>query len=163
MYLVSTAPGHLAPLDAPLLARLCLALAYADQATAQVQAVGLLVKAPNTKLPIQSPWLAIMNRQTEIARKLAAELALPRRSAAGPAWRRRATPSVRTTGGASDMASASGPQVPDGCSPGAPIEASPGALAGLPARVGRPPLADAAGAALRPCHERLPFKAGVRR
>jgi hypothetical protein len=56
--------------DAPLLARLCMALAYADEATAQVQAVGLLVKAPNTKLPIQSPWLAIMNRQTEIARKL---------------------------------------------------------------------------------------------
>ena len=85
MYLVSTAPGHLAPLDAPLLGRLCLALAYADEATAQVQAVGLLVKAPNTKLPIQSPWLAIMNRQTEIARKLAAELALPpaQRSRAG--------------------------------------------------------------------------------
>ena len=46
--------------------------------------MGLLVKAPNTKLPIQSPWLAIMNRQTEIARKLAAELALP------PAQRSRA-------------------------------------------------------------------------
>ena len=87
MYLVSTAPGHLAPVDAPLLARLCMALAYADEATAQVQAVGLLVKAPNTKLPIQSPWLAIMNRQTEIARKLAAELALPpaQRSRAGMA------------------------------------------------------------------------------
>ena len=42
-----------------------------------MQAVGLLVKAPNTKLPIQSPWLAIMNRQTEIARKLAAKAALP--------------------------------------------------------------------------------------
>ena len=85
MYLLSTAPGHLAPLDAPLLARLCLALAYADEATAQVQAVGLLVKAPHTKLPIQSPWLAIVNRQTEIARKLAAELALPpaQRSRAG--------------------------------------------------------------------------------
>ena len=39
--------------------------------------MGLLVKAPNTKLPIQSPWVAVMNRQTEIARKLAAELALP--------------------------------------------------------------------------------------
>ena len=42
MYLASTAPGHLAPLDAPLLARLCLALAYADEATARVQAVGPL-------------------------------------------------------------------------------------------------------------------------
>jgi hypothetical protein len=44
----------------------------------------MLVKAPKTKLPIQSPWVAIMNRQTEIARKLAAELALP------PAQRSRA-------------------------------------------------------------------------
>jgi hypothetical protein len=42
-----------------------------------VRALGLLVKAPNTGLPIQSPWLAVMNRQTEIARKLAAELAPP--------------------------------------------------------------------------------------
>jgi hypothetical protein len=54
-----------------------LALAHTDEATAQVQAAGLLVEAPHTKLPIQSPWVAIMNRQAEIARKLAAELALP--------------------------------------------------------------------------------------
>ena len=76
-----------AMVDVPPLARLCMALAYADEATAQVQAVGHLVKAPHTKLPIQSPWVAIMNRQTEIARKLAAELALPpaQRSRAGMA------------------------------------------------------------------------------
>ena len=50
-----------------------------------VRTLGLLVMAPNTGLPIQSPWLAVMNRQTEIARKLAAELALPpaQRSRAG--------------------------------------------------------------------------------
>jgi hypothetical protein len=42
-----------------------------------VRALCLLVKAPNTGLPIQSPWVAVMNRQTEIARKLAAGLALP--------------------------------------------------------------------------------------
>ena len=58
------------------MARLCLAQARADEATAHVQATGLLVKAPQTKLPVQSPWVAIMNRQTEIARKLAAESAL---------------------------------------------------------------------------------------
>ena len=47
----------------------------------------LLVKAPHTKLPIQSPWVAIMNRQAEIADKLAAKLALPpaQRSRAGMA------------------------------------------------------------------------------
>jgi hypothetical protein len=51
--------------------------------------VALLVKAPNTALPIQSPWVAIMKRQTEIARKLAAELALP------PAQRSRAAMALR--------------------------------------------------------------------
>jgi hypothetical protein len=30
-----------------------------------VRALSHLVKAPNTGLPIQSPWAAIMNRQTE--------------------------------------------------------------------------------------------------
>ncbi len=68
-----------------------------------------LVKAPNTGLPIQSPWLAIVNRQPGIARKLAAELALPpaRRSrAALPPWskprdgrrRRHASPQAPSAG-----------------------------------------------------------------
>ena len=46
------------------------------------------MRAPNTGLPLQPPWwVAAMNRQTEIARKLAAELALPpaQRSRAGVA------------------------------------------------------------------------------
>ena len=52
-------------------------MSRAPLADRNVRALGLLVKAPNTGLPIQSPWLAVMNCQTEIARKLAAELALP--------------------------------------------------------------------------------------
>ena len=32
MYRANAAPGHLNPMDAPLLARLCMALAYADKA-----------------------------------------------------------------------------------------------------------------------------------
>ncbi len=64
-------------LSARLLARLRLVLACADASTAQGQALGLLVKAPHTKLPIQSPWVAIMDGQIEIARTLSAELALP--------------------------------------------------------------------------------------
>ena len=89
--ILAKAPGHLTTVDAPLLARLCVALAYADEANAQVQALGLLVKAPNTKLPIQSPWVAIMNRQTEIARRLLtgrAALGAGRSSAAVPHPRR---------------------------------------------------------------------------
>jgi hypothetical protein len=77
MYLAHAAPGHLTPLDAPLLARLVMALAYADEANEKIEVTGLLVKAPNTGLPIQSPYLPVLNRQTDIARKLAAELALP--------------------------------------------------------------------------------------
>ena len=56
-----------------------------------MRALGLLVKAPNTGLPIQPPWVAIMNRQAEIARQLAAELALP------PAQRSRAAVSGANT------------------------------------------------------------------
>lgn len=84
MFTSNVAPGHLLPIDAPLLARLCTALAYADQANEQIEELGMLVKAPNTGLPIQSPYFPILNRQTDLARKLAAELALP------PAQRNRA-------------------------------------------------------------------------
>jgi hypothetical protein len=86
MYLANAAPGHLSPIDAPLLARICVALAYADEANEKIEVMGLLVKAPNTGLPLQSPYLPVLNRQTEIARKLAAELALP------PAQRNRVGP-----------------------------------------------------------------------
>ncbi len=86
MYLANAAPGHLSPIDAPLLAGLCVALAYADEANDKIEELGLLVKAANTGLPLQSPYLPVLNRQTEIARKLAAELALP------PAQRNRVGP-----------------------------------------------------------------------
>jgi phage terminase small subunit len=75
--LANVHPDHLAPIDGPLLARYCLALAFADEATERLQETSMLVKAPNTGLPIQSPYLPVINRQTDIARKLAAELALP--------------------------------------------------------------------------------------
>ena len=77
MYLANAAPGHLMPIDAPLLARLCMALAYADEANEKIETTGLVVKAPNSGMPLQSPYLPVLNRQTDIARKLAAELALP--------------------------------------------------------------------------------------
>src|SRR3954453_18254165 len=95
MYLANAVPGHLTPMDGPLLARLCVALAYADQANERIEATGMLVKAPNTGLPIQSPYLPVLNRQTEIARKLAAELALP------PAQRNRIGPESIDRGGTS--------------------------------------------------------------
>jgi hypothetical protein len=77
MFIANVAPGQLTPIDAPLLGRLCMCLAYADDANERIEATGLMVKAPNTGLPIQSPFMAVMNRQTELARKLSADLALP--------------------------------------------------------------------------------------
>lgn len=100
-YLQTTAPGTLAPQDAPLLGRLCLALAFADEATRKMEQAGLVIRAPNTGLPIQSPYLPIVNRQTEIARKLAAELGLT------VAQRNR-------TGGAGDGAGDDGSDLLDG-------------------------------------------------
>ena len=96
MYLANVAPGHLLPIDAPLLARLCVALAFADEAHEQIESLGMLVKAPNTGLPIQSPYMAVMNRQTEIARKIASELALPpsQRNRIGPYGSDHARPSA---------------------------------------------------------------------
>src|SRR3954452_25032943 len=95
MFLANAAPGHLTPIDAPLLGRLCMCLAYADEANEKITVSGLMVKAPNTGLPIQSPYLAVMNRQTELARKLSAELALP------PAQRNRMGPHAAADGSAS--------------------------------------------------------------
>jgi hypothetical protein len=58
--------------------------------------MGHFVKAPNTGPPLQPPWVAVMNRQTGIARKLAAELALRRaqrsRAGTGPPPRNAALP-----------------------------------------------------------------------
>jgi hypothetical protein len=76
MYITNTAPGHLLPVDGPMLGRLCTALSYADQANEKIEELGMLVKAPNTGLPLQSPYFPVLNRQTDLARKLAAELAL---------------------------------------------------------------------------------------
>src|ERR1700760_4878126 len=95
MYLANAAPGHLTAIDAPLLARLCVALAYADEANEMIDSMGLLVKAPPPGLPFQSPYLPVLNRQTEIARKLAAELAIP------PAQRNRIGPNAMDDAAAS--------------------------------------------------------------
>jgi len=37
MYLANAAPGHLSPIDGPLLPRLCVALAYADEANEKLE------------------------------------------------------------------------------------------------------------------------------
>ncbi len=74
-YVENSAPGHLSPLDVPLLSLLCTTLARVDHAE-QAMNDALIIRAPISGAPIQSPWLAIINKGTELARKLAAELSL---------------------------------------------------------------------------------------
>jgi phage terminase small subunit len=62
--------AHLAPIDGPLLARYAIALAIADEATERLN--GKLLRRA-----MPSPYLSILNRQVDLARKLAAELGLP--------------------------------------------------------------------------------------
>ena len=84
-YLANAAPGHLAPIDAPILAMLCMCLSRKDEAESamegkmlvQLRSAGQKKTDPPKGPIIQSPWMPIVNRQTELARKLAADLALP--------------------------------------------------------------------------------------
>lgn len=76
LYTATAAPGHLAPLDAPLLARMCLCFALADESWDDMTSTGKLVKSPNGT-PQQSPFLPIWNRQNEIALKICSALCLP--------------------------------------------------------------------------------------
>jgi hypothetical protein len=74
-FLTNTAPGHLAPVDSPLLAMLCMCLARKDAAEAAM-GNAMIVRAPQTGVPMQSPWLPIINRQSVLAERFAAALAL---------------------------------------------------------------------------------------
>ena len=76
-HFMRTAPaGLLRPVDAPLLARLCVALALADRAAAELQGGALVATTPNGAL-VQNPAIGIMNRAAEAARRFASELGLP--------------------------------------------------------------------------------------
>jgi len=59
-------------LDRAALAAYCGAYALWAEATAQIQKYGSMIKSP-TGFPIQSPYLAIVNRQAEIMMRIASE------------------------------------------------------------------------------------------
>ena len=66
-YAVENAPpGLLRKLDASVLEAWCAAHVVHRQALIELRKTGLIVKAPNTKLPIQSPFLPIVNKQALI-------------------------------------------------------------------------------------------------
>jgi P27 family predicted phage terminase small subunit len=67
-------PGLLKHLDRSILTIWVIAEDCHRQASQKVNEVGMLIKAPNTGLPIQSPYMAIQNKQAHIMMNAAAQL-----------------------------------------------------------------------------------------
>lgn len=74
-FLTTTAPGHLMPVDAPMLAELCHTLSMLHSARAKLRVTGDVMKSKDGNF-YQSPWLAVVNRQREAMIKLMSNLAL---------------------------------------------------------------------------------------
>lgn len=79
-YVAEGARGALQPSDMPILARLCIALALADEATDGVARTGMLVRYEGAPAPVPNPLIAVMNAQAEIASRLAQRLELSLKS-----------------------------------------------------------------------------------
>jgi P27 family predicted phage terminase small subunit len=74
-YAVEHAPlGLLKKLDRSVLAAWVVAEDLHRRASEQVEKLGILTKAPNTGLPIQSPYLPVLNKQAQIILKAAEQL-----------------------------------------------------------------------------------------
>ena len=74
-YAITHSPhGLLKQLDSSVLAIWVVAEDLHRQAAEKVSQFGLLTKSPNAGLPLQSPYLAILNKQAQIMLKAAAEL-----------------------------------------------------------------------------------------
>jgi P27 family predicted phage terminase small subunit len=74
-YALECAPPHLLKrLDMSVLEIWACAADLYRQAQAGLIKTGLLVKAPNTGVPMQSPYLAIANKQAQIMTKAAVEM-----------------------------------------------------------------------------------------
>lgn len=72
--LESAPPGLLKKLDMSILEVWASAADLYRKAQAGLAKTGLLVKAPNTGVPMQSPYLAIANKQAQIMAKAATEM-----------------------------------------------------------------------------------------
>jgi len=74
-YAIEHAPaGLLRKLDRSVLTVWVVAEELHRRASEQVEKFGILTKAPHTGLPIQSPFLPVLNRQAGVMLKCAAEL-----------------------------------------------------------------------------------------
>ncbi len=72
--IVNSPQGLLKKLDRSVLAIWVVAEDMHREAAEKVTQYGLLTKSPNAGLPLQSPYLAILNKQAQIMLKAAAEL-----------------------------------------------------------------------------------------
>lgn len=70
----SAPPGLLTELDRQLFITYCVASALHEEARVKVAQIGALIKAPVTGVPMQSPWLTIMNKQAAVMQKAIAEI-----------------------------------------------------------------------------------------
>jgi P27 family predicted phage terminase small subunit len=70
----SSPPGLLKELDRSVLAIWVVAEDLHREAAEKITQYGLLTKSPNAGLPLQSPYLAILNKQAQIMLKAGAEL-----------------------------------------------------------------------------------------
>jgi len=74
-YAIENAPrGLLKKLDRSVLTAWVVAEDLHRKATEQVEKFGIITKAPNTGLPIQSPYLPIVNKQAQIMLKAAEQM-----------------------------------------------------------------------------------------
>lgn len=74
-YAVENAPpGLLKKLDRSVLSAWVVAEDLHRQAAAMIEKFGILTKAPNTGLPIQSPYLPVVNKQAQILLRAAEQL-----------------------------------------------------------------------------------------
>lgn len=67
-------PGLLKDVDASVFSVWVIAFDLYQEASEKLARTGMLIKAPNTGVPMQSPFLAIVNRQAQIMLKAAAEM-----------------------------------------------------------------------------------------
>lgn len=74
-FIATTTPGHLMPVDAPMLAELCLTLVMLHSARAKLRITGDVMKSKDGNL-YPSPWLPVVNRQREAMIKLMSHLSL---------------------------------------------------------------------------------------
>jgi P27 family predicted phage terminase small subunit len=85
------APGHIVRLDTAMLERFCKCMSRLEEAEEKLEQTSTMLKSPNG-FPLQSPYLTVVNKQTELSIKLAGELGI--------------TPSMRNRLGAHDAESA---------------------------------------------------------